>query len=750
MHIRLLGALFLGAAPLSSQLASLDSVEVTLRAGAAWHATMLLAPRLAAADGRTPEALIAAARAAAGWEGWGTVDRLLDGQDWIDTRFDRIGRRLLAESALAGDRASEALTHARASLPATVYQRTPNESGLRWILLGRAHERLTAWDSAASAYTRAATLLPDLADWLALRAAATTRDRVARTRLYATVTTPAARARVGWTEAQAAARFLDREGAAREYANVGAIATALRLRWEASAVPASRARVATELLALIRAGSPVAESRQAVELVVGYSIPLARSESLLVARRAVELGRPADGDRYYRALSRGARLAPAEMMSWGDAEAAQGKWEAAARSYRTITTGPLAGRAAYLAARAALRGGGGSPVAELSRIPSRFPADTYAAGNALYLLGDLALDANRPDSARRLFRTLAERYPTGEFAERAALVAPLIAFARGEFATARQELEAAIARGTVSGLAADAGRYWLARSIAAQGDRELANARFRVLLERGPENYYAIRAAVRLGVSPWRFDRPPVPPTDSIPPPVARARHLAAVGLLTEARHELDRYAADATTANAMLAAGWQLLAAGHPSRATRLAQRAVQAGAPRTAGLLGLLYPLPFAVSLRSAAARVDLDPWLAAAVIRQESAFEPRATSAVGARGLMQVMPANGPRLARTIDLNEYDPALLYQPEVNLAMGTRHLAEALRRYPDLERALAAYNAGGSRVARWNGSLLDGRTTDAGPFDLELYVERIPYLETRGYVRNIFVNREMYRLLYE
>src|SRR5690606_40140437 len=90
----------------------------------------------------------------------------------------------------------------------------------------------------------------------------------------------------------------------------------------------------------------------------------------------------------------------------------------------------------------------------------------------------------------------------------------------------------------------------------------------------------------------------------------------------------------------------------------------------------------------------------------------------------GLMQMMPANGPSLARTIGLADYDHAMLWQPNVNLAMGTRHFAEALRRYPDLERALAAYNAGGSRVARWTETRLDNSAT----LDPELFVERIPY----------------------
>lgn len=746
----LLLLLLLSVVPLRlpAQGASLDSVDAAIRAGASWHATTLLRPLLGTAESRTPEALLLAARAAAGWQGWSTVERLLADAPWLDTRFDRTGRRLLAEAALAAGRGEDAIAHARRALAGGTDGLNDDDAARRWVVLARAHERLGAWDSASTAYVRAAAHAPRISDWLALRAAGASRDSIQRARLYRAITTPAARARVDWTEALARNRFLEREAAARLYARLGATATALRLRWEATPSGTVRARVAREALELIRAGTPTAEVRQAIDLVVGYSIPMARSESLMVARRAVDVGRPADADRYLRALARGGRLDEGAMLAWGDAESALGKWDAAARSYRTIRTGALAGRAAYLAARADLRGGQGDPVAALSAIPGRFPDDAYAAGNALYLLGDLALDANRPDSARSLFHRLVEYYPKSEFAERAALIAPLIAHAKGQHQLAARELEAAIDSGVLAGFAADAGRYWGARALEAAGDRELATARYRTLLERGPENYYAQRAAARLGVTPWRFGASRVD-TAGTPVALQRVRLLEELGLDTEARFELDAFGSEATTPTELLEAAAALLAAEHPARGSRLALRAIAAGAPRDGLTLRLLYPLPHAASLRASAAAAGLDPWLAAAVIRQESGFEPRAVSGAGARGLMQVMPANGAPLARAIGLADWDVALLFEPDVNLAMGTRHLAEALRRYPDLERALAAYNAGGSRVARWNRTLLDGTTTDQ-PFDVELYVERIPYLETRGYVRNIVVNREMYRLLYE
>ena len=129
-------------------------------------------------------------------------------------------------------------------------------------------------------------------------------------------------------------------------------------------------------------------------------------------------------------------------------------------------------------------------------------------------------------------------------------------------------------------------------------------------------------------------------------------------------------------------------------------------------------------------------------AALIRQESSFNPRARSRADARGVMQLLPSVGRSIAGSLAFPFWDDALLYQPDANIRLGTRHLATLLRTYPALEYALAAYNAGGSRVVRWR--------KKPGTADPELFVERIPYDETRDYVRILLRNRELYRRLYE
>ena len=106
-----------------------------------------------------------------------------------------------------------------------------------------------------------------------------------------------------------------------------------------------------------------------------------------------------------------------------------------------------------------------------------------------------------------------------------------------------------------------------------------------------------------------------------------------------------------------------------------------------------------------------------------------------------MMQVMPPVGRTIAKSKDIAGYSDESLYDPVVNIALGTRHLSSLFRRTSNIERVLAAYNAGESRVARW--------IQKKGSDDPEVFTERIPFVETRDYVRSIVRNRAFYSTLY-
>lgn len=146
---------------------------------------------------------------------------------------------------------------------------------------------------------------------------------------------------------------------------------------------------------------------------------------------------------------------------------------------------------------------------------------------------------------------------------------------------------------------------------------------------------------------------------------------------------------------------------------------------------------PLPYAEAVRAAAVEQGLAPWLVAAVARQESAFHPRARSPRNARGLMQLLPATASGHARSLGIAL--PPDLDDPAVNLRLGARELAQLVDRFGAVEPALAAYNAGPARVARWW-----ARTPERRRF-----VEEIPIPETYTYVRRVTFLAEAYRQVY-
>jgi soluble lytic murein transglycosylase len=210
----------------------------------------------------------------------------------------------------------------------------------------------------------------------------------------------------------------------------------------------------------------------------------------------------------------------------------------------------------------------------------------------------------------------------------------------------------------------------------------------------------------------------------------------------TESGWEYDSLARISdTSSERLLALANALREHGFASQAIQVARRALARGAPPDSRTYRLLYPVIHLDAVLAEAAEQRLDPTFLAALIRQESMFNPAATSAVGARGLMQVMPELGERLARTLNYPVWDPVLLYQPDVSIQLGSFHLRELNDRYGRSADILAAYNAGMTRVERWSRRI--------GVEDPEVFADRIPFAETRGYVRVIQRNQEIYRLLY-
>ncbi len=280
---------------------------------------------------------------------------------------------------------------------------------------------------------------------------------------------------------------------------------------------------------------------------------------------------------------------------------------------------------------------------------------------------------------------------------------------------------------------APAWRYWQARALESLEQHQQAEEIYLELaISRG---YYSYLAADRLSL-PYQLGHRPTEGDAVTPvrveeyPGLARARELFFIGRLVDARREWYYATRDM--------ADWQLQAAAMLAQEWGWYDRAIMAVA-RTEYRddLDLRFPFAFREQVIDAARRQGVDPALAFALIRQESAFDPEARSPAGALGLMQLMPATARQLARHLNIPAPTQSALLDIRTNLHLGMTWLRRMLDRYDNQAVALAAYNAGSHRVDAWL------PPEQAIPADL--WIDTMPFRETRGYVQNIMLFSVIY-----
>ncbi|MGH7831569.1 MAG: transglycosylase SLT domain-containing protein, partial [Candidatus Binatia bacterium] len=295
-----------------------------------------------------------------------------------------------------------------------------------------------------------------------------------------------------------------------------------------------------------------------------------------------------------------------------------------------------------------------------------------------------------------------------------------------------------------------AARYWQARTAERMGDSEEARRIYHEIVNGEEDSYYRGPAAKRLegmgaAVKENKISRPP-PSSEAIPPPgspisfhLARARELTEMELHRLAISELDEIK-DQSSGELPLQA--LLMREYARNRAYDRSVSLANELGPSREEWRRFRYPLAYWEMIQKGAEQQDVDPFLIVALIRQESLFDPRALSPASAHGLMQLLPSTAARIARQLGIPPPQPETLFDPELNLTLGIHYLKELLKLYSNsVVKALAAYNAGENAVARWEKQI---RTEDE-----EEFIERIPYGETRLYVKLVLRNHLNYRNIY-
>jgi soluble lytic murein transglycosylase len=395
----------------------------------------------------------------------------------------------------------------------------------------------------------------------------------------------------------------------------------------------------------------------------------------------------------------------------------------------------------------------------VEKMEQQYPQSRWLE-EALYSGGNMYLLKAQDEKAVAMYEALCDRFPRSTYAPNAHWHAAWLSYRMRHYPEAARLMEEQITR-YPGGAEIPGALYWRGRMYEdVEHNFGQAVNYYQALNEAYINSYYAMLGRQRIAV----LGKQAV---------VAPARELAAVRPvedleLTDVMPENDPHLIKARLlANAALneyirpeiqlsptSSEWGALAEAEIYQTFGESSRALQAMKRSHIPFLSLpvddvpmayweiAFPRPYWAALQNDAQEHGLDPYLVAALIRQESEFNPGAVSRANAYGLMQLLPSVGKSLARQEGQKHFSTNELLDPTENLALGTLDLRKSIDRYSgQIEYALAAYNAGDTPVHQW---------VNAGNYkDMPEWVESIPYTETREYVQSILRNRELYRAVY-
>jgi soluble lytic murein transglycosylase len=424
--------------------------------------------------------------------------------------------------------------------------------------------------------------------------------------------------------------------------------------------------------------------------------------------------------------------------------------------------------------RVAIRQGDEGRSLQMERkLADRFPTSPDRA-KLLFMIGDFYEDRHQIEQALKTYHRVIAETPGDPSAEDAVWRIGWIAYKTGRYDDAIrilgdywQQHPASLSGGQFG--------YWIGRSAEQIHQPAPASQAYRRVCRDYLRSFYCQQAQVRLAglqsaaSEPGMTDpRPEVPfddpkagskpvngnsirlPNEEASPALTRDRHysialeLMALHLEPEAAQELsyltDRYATDKPT---VLKLSGLLYDAGDYHRSLRLLRLYFQdvlekGGDEIPQSFWEQAYPYRFVEWVQHQSPAVGTDPYLVAAVAREESAFDSKAVSKVGALGLMQLMPYTGEWVAKRVGLDGFRPELLLDEATNLHLGAWYLGHLIEQFNgNMVLAVASYNAGPEAVGRW---------AEKGVGNLDEFIESIPFNETRYFTKKVMRSYHEYR----
>jgi soluble lytic murein transglycosylase len=390
-------------------------------------------------------------------------------------------------------------------------------------------------------------------------------------------------------------------------------------------------------------------------------------------------------------------------------------------------------------------------VAATRALVDEFPDSSWSE-EALNNLGTYYILTNEDELASKAFQELYEKFPSGTRAERAAWKYGWYQYRSAQYPETIRIFESAAAAFNRSDYRPSY-LYWAARAHGKAGNGPQADERLRLVQADYGNSYYGRLASLQLRPAA-AASRPDAVPASLQPPPSGPAvptdktiRLLLAAGLYDDALNELrfaQRAWGPSTPVDATIA--WVYYRKGELRRAITLMRRAypqhmTARGQELPAEILQVIFPLTYWDWIRKYSTARNLDPYVIAALVAQESTFDAKIRSSANAWGLMQVVPATGRRLARTLGITRFRTSMLTNPELNIRLGTLYFSNLVEQFGGTYYALASYNAGESRVIRWR--------SERPGLEQDEFIDDIPFPETQNYVKRILGTAEDYRMLY-
>ncbi len=736
-----------------------DSARDELRVGRAWHAARLL--RAAGAETGHASDVLLLASAEAGWKNYDAVIELLANAPWLSTEADGQGHAYLGRAYEDAERWPEAANAYAAYLSSDASARDPFAPAVH-ARLARAAMRSGDPDAARS-HLEQVDPLDGVGSWAAVELMSRPveeGDTATVTAFFDLITDESARSAVWRAMADARLEAGDSVGALVEFRRIHSAESGARraragIEVAQLLLEEGDTASAVELASASIPGAVRLTAARGARLVFRYGQP-GGEESLALA---AILDRGGDGATALAAYDRAASLAGgAEELSPGDRlsrarlmATVSNRRGDAIEEFRALTDTDdpdldrrVAARTLNIWSGVRRRQGQSGNADTLRRwLVERYPESPEAV-EIVFLR---AWDAESEGATTRAvegYTSVVENAPSLSRGGQARMRLGQIHLARGNTREAALTYEAYL-DAFPDGARWEEAAFWAAKARLDSGNEEAARAHVTRLQAEEPFSYYAVKAAEILGEE-YRMV------------PLAEADSVVEPDWLTEGFRRMDLFTA-AGLDDAVDAEEERLVALAAGDRVVRLrvAEGLIERGrtiaainmgwALRREGhawddrLVRVVYPFPHREMVRREAAEWGIDPMMMAALIRQESAWEEEIVSSAGAVGLMQVMPPTARELAGRHGPEDFETDGLKTAEVNLHLGAAFLRDMLQRYEDLPLVLSAYNAGPTRANRWR------NYPEAG--DWLRFTERVPFAETRGYIKNVSRNLGVYRILY-